>query len=226
MTPAAEARFIASILLMVAVLLALASHAPKLLLAAEPSKRTLLKSVPAGNVYSYENAVGETVEEMENRQGQLIYQRFYRPEPPACAYLRSIGLATGRYWRDPDERVFHCLSPMTQLGTIAEIYGLKNNLSYYVDGDAERIHQMLLKLNVNQRHEATQAHQALLRAAKVLIQEALNMPLPKAAEQAITAGKPWRGTAKAVQLELARDNWPTGKGYDLKFLVRPAGQTP
>jgi hypothetical protein len=31
-----------------------------------------------------------------------------------------------------------------------------------VDGDAERIHQMLLKLNVNQRHEAKQAHQELL----------------------------------------------------------------
>lgn len=85
---------------------------------------------------------------------------------------------------------------------------------------------MLLKLNVNQRHEAKQAHQEFLRAAKQLTQEALNTPLPKAADQAIAAGKPWRGTAKAAQRELTRDNWPTGKGYDLKFLIRPAGQTP
>jgi hypothetical protein len=34
-------------------------------------------------------------------------------------------------------------------------------------------------LNVNQRHEAKQAHQALVRAAKALTQQALNSPLPK-----------------------------------------------
>lgn len=45
-------------------------------------KRTLIRSVPAGNVYSYENTMGETVEEMETRQGKLINRRFYRPEPP------------------------------------------------------------------------------------------------------------------------------------------------
>jgi hypothetical protein len=132
--------------------------------AASTLKRTIVKMAPAGTVYAYENAAGETVEEMESQHGQLIYRRFYRPAPPACAYLHGSGLGTGRYWRDDGERLFHCLSPMTELGTAAEPYGLglKNNLAYYVDGEAERIHQMLLKLNVNQRHEAKQAHQELL----------------------------------------------------------------
>jgi hypothetical protein len=190
--------------------------------------RTLIRSVPAGHVYTYENAAGETVEEMENRQGTLIYRRFYRPPPPACAYLRSVGLGTDRYWRDDGEPLFHCLSPMTPLGTAAEPHGLglKNNLAYYVDGDAERAHDLLLKLNVNQRQEAKQAQQTLMRAAKALTQQALNAPLPKAAEQAITAGKPWQGTLKGATVALAREDWPTGKGYDLKFRVRPAGQTP
>jgi Family of unknown function (DUF6030) len=195
--------------------------------APSPPKRTLIRRVPAGNVYTYENAAGETVEEMEKSQGKLIYRRFYRPTLPACAYLRSVGLGTDRYWRDDGELLFHCLSPMTPLGTAAEPYGLlKNNLAYYVDGDAEQAHKLLLKLNVNQRHEAKQAHQALMRAAKALTQQALNTPLPKAAEQAITAGKPWKDTVKAATLELTREDWPTGKGYDLKFLVRPGGQTP
>jgi hypothetical protein len=193
-----------------------------------PLQRTLIRSVPAGNVYSYENAAGETVEETENRQGKLISRRFYRPALPACAYLRGVGLGTDRYWRDDGERLFHCLSPYKELGTVAGPLGLglKNNLAYYVNGDAERIHQMELVLNVNQRHEAKQAHQDLVRAAKVLTQQALNTPLPKAAEQAIAAGKPWRGTVKAATLDLTRDDWPTGKGYELHFLVRPAGQTP
>jgi Family of unknown function (DUF6030) len=228
MPPSDEAQFITRVLRVVAVFMALASSAPNLLLAAEPSKRTLVRSVPAGNIYEYENAAGETVEELENRQGKLVYRRFYRPTPPPCAYLCSVGLDTGRYWRDDGEKLFSCLSPMTPLGTAAEPYGLglKNNLAYYVNGDAERAHDLLLKLNVNQRHEAKQAHQALVRAAKALTHQALNTPLPKAAEQAIAAGKPWRGSIKAATLELTREDWPTGKGYDLKFLVRPAGQTP
>jgi hypothetical protein len=52
----------------------------------------------------------------------------------------------------------------------------------------ERIHQTLLKFNVNQGHEV---QQAILRAAKVLTQQAINTLLPKAAEQAITVGGPW-----------------------------------
>jgi hypothetical protein len=183
-----------------------------------PPTRTLIKSVPAGRLYTYENAAGETVEETENRQGKLINRRFYRPALPACAYLDGVGLGTGRYWRDDGEPFFHCFSPMTELGTAAEPHGLglKNNLAYYVDGDTERAHDLLLKLNVNQRQEAKQAQQALVRAAK-----ALNAPLPKAAEQAIAAGKPWQGTLKGATVALAREDWPTGKGYDLKFRVRP-----
>jgi hypothetical protein len=135
-----------------------------------PPTRTLIRSAPAVNVYAYENAAGETVEETENRQGQLINRRFYRPALPACAYLNGVGLGTGRYWRDDGEPFFHCLSPMTELGTAAEPHGvgLKNNLAYYVDGDAERAHDLLLKLNVNQRQEAKPAQQALVRAAKAL----------------------------------------------------------
>jgi hypothetical protein len=224
MTSADEAQFITRVLLVVVMLTALASPAANLLLAAEPSQRTLIRSVPAGNVYTYENAAGETVEETENRQGKLILRRFYRLAPPACAYLQSIGLGTGRYWRDDGERLFHCLSPYKELGTVTDPLGLgqKNNLANYVDGDAERIHQMKLVLNgyhnVKPRHEA---HQALVRAANRLTQEALHTPLPKAAEQAIATGKPWQGTVKTATLELVRDDWPTGKGYTLDFLVRP-----
>jgi hypothetical protein len=50
-----------------------------------------------------------------------------------------------------------------------------------VDGDAERIHKMLLYLNVKQHHEAKQAHQALVRAAKRLTHEAMAECYAKAA---------------------------------------------
>ena len=84
---------------------------------------------------------------------------------------------------------------------------------------------MLLNLNVNQRHEATRAHQELLHAAKVLTPQALKMPLPNAAEREIlrhTMAEHSRRTPTSV---LTHDNWSTGKECDLKFLVRPMGQT-
>jgi hypothetical protein len=202
--------------------------------ATPPPNRTLIRSTPGGyKVYSYENTAGETVEETENPQGKLIVRRFYRPAPPACAYLHSLSLKTDRYWREDGDPIFHCLSPYKELGTVADPLGLssKNNLAYYVDGDAERIHEMQLVLNVYYHnvkpgHGAVQAHQPLAQAAKRLTQEALRTPLPKAAEQAIGAGTPWQGTVKAATLELTRDDWPSGKGYALHFLARPVGQMP
>jgi hypothetical protein len=83
----------------VLLLLALASHAPNLLLAAEPQKRTLIRSVPAGNVYSYENAAGETVEELENRQGKLISRHFYRASYTSIAQrCRPAPTCTASAW--------------------------------------------------------------------------------------------------------------------------------
>jgi hypothetical protein len=102
---------------------------------------------------------------MENRQGKLIGRRFYRPAPLACAYVRGVGLTTQRYWRYDGDSIFRCVSPVKELGTVADPLdlGLKNALSYHVDGDAERIHKMLLHLNINQRHEAKHAIRPLCR---------------------------------------------------------------
>jgi hypothetical protein len=113
--------------------------------------------------------------------------------------------------------------------SIMRVGRLADLLAFYVDSDA-RIQQPKLVLNVHHgikpRHEAKQTHQALVQAAKQLTQEALKTPLPKAAEQAIATGKPWLGMVKAATFQLIRDDWPTGKGYELHFLIRPAGQAP
>jgi hypothetical protein len=176
-------------------------------------------------VYAYETAQGETVKEYENAYGTVLERRIYRPAPAACAYVQSLGLTTGGYWREASHSLFGCSSPYKEFGSVADPDGLKNTLAYYVSGDAEQIQEMKLVLNVNQRHEAKQAHQELLRAAQVLTQQALHTPLPKAVARAVVAGKPWRGAAKDATIEITRFNGPTGEGYDLNFLVRPTGQT-
>ena len=188
--------------------------------------RTVIERTPRMIVYAYETAQGETVKEYENASGTVIERRIYRPAPAACAYMQSLGLKTEGYWREESHPLFGCSSPYKEVGIVADPdgLGLKNNLAYYVSGDAEQMREMRLVLNVNQRHEAKQAHQELLRAAQVLTQQALNTPLPRAVGRAVVAGKPWQGAIKDASIEITRFNGPTGEGYDLKFLVRPAGQ--
>jgi hypothetical protein len=195
--------------------------------ASSPPPRTVIERTPDRIVYAYETAQGETVKEYEDASGTVIERRIYRPAPAACAYVQSLGLKTEGYWREESHPLFGCSSPYKEVGIVADPdgLGLKNNLAYYVSGDAEQIHEMRLVLNVNQRREAKQAHQELLRAAQVLTQQALNTPLPKAVERAVVAGKPWQGAIKDATIEIIRFNGLTGEGYDLKFLVRPTGQT-
>jgi hypothetical protein len=195
--------------------------------ASSPLTRTVIERTPGMIVYAYETAQGETVKEYENAPGTVVERRIYRPAPAACAYVQSLGLKTEGYWREESHPLFSCSSPYKEVGIVADPdgLGLKNNLAYYVSGDAEQMHEMRLVLNVNQRREAKQAHQELLRTAQVLTQQALNRPLPKAVERALVAGKPWQGAIKDATIEIIRFNGPTGEGYDLKFLVRPTGQT-
>jgi hypothetical protein len=84
---------------------------------------------------------------------------------------------------------------------------------------------MLLNLNVSQLYEATQAHQELSHAAKVLTPQALKMPLPNAMDREILAATPWQSKVKNTTSALTSYKWSTGKRYDLKSLVRPMGQT-
>jgi hypothetical protein len=193
--------------------------------ASSPPTRTVIERAPGMIVYAYETAQGETVKEYENASGTVIERRIYRPAPAACAYVQSLGLETEGYWREESHPLFGCSSPHKEVGLVADPDGLKSNLAYHVSGDAEQIYEMRLVLTVNQRHEAKHAHQELLRAAQVLTHQALNTPLPKAGERAVVAGKPWQGAIKDATIEITRFNRPTGEGYDLKFLVRPTGQT-
>lgn len=83
--------------------------------AAAPPTRRVIKRAPAVTIYAYENTEGETVEEWENLQGKIEHRRFYRPAPPACAYVRRVGLETDCYWRAESEQLFNCSSPKKEL---------------------------------------------------------------------------------------------------------------
>ena len=134
----------------------------------------------------------------------------------ACNYLASIGLST-RGWKNYYDDVYGCTSPYKEFGSG---YPLKNNLAYYVEGTATTVRQLKLVVNVNNRDEAKKAHVELLKATEVLVKKSLNESLPDSTYKAITNGKNISSQIGDATIEVLRENWPTGKGYGIKVIIK------
>ncbi|WP_420125272.1 hypothetical protein [Longimicrobium sp.] len=133
----------------------------------------------------------------------------------ACKYLSTRGLSTRGYTQQYEDR-HACSSPYLEIGAGAP---LANNLAYYVNGDATRARELKLVLNMNQVDDATKAHNALAEHASKLTQNALGQPLPTAAVDAIRKGVAGEWSMAGATLRVVRDDWPTGRGYELHFTI-------
>jgi hypothetical protein len=132
----------------------------------------------------------------------------------ACGYLTDIGFKT-RGWKNYYDNVYGC----SNLKEFGSGFPLRNSVAYYVGGKANKADELKLVLNVNNKKEAKKAHNELLKAAVSLVKKALGADLPKTMRQAIKKGT--KATAKMgdSDIKLIRENWPTGKGYELKFII-------
>jgi hypothetical protein len=135
----------------------------------------------------------------------------------ACAYLSHISGLQTRGYKNQYEDVFGCSSPYKELGVGSP---LANNIAYYVGGSAQNANELKLVLNVNSVQSAKEAHAALLQYSDVLTQKALGVPMPEGAKSAILSGKAGKWTLGKAKVELVRENWATGKGYELKYILR------
>ena len=139
----------------------------------------------------------------------------------ACEYLANIGLST-RGWKNYYDNVCGCSSPYKELGSSGPAWApaLKNNLAYYVEGAATTVSELKLVINVNNRAEAKKAHAELLKAAEVLVKKSFNKPLPANIRDAIIKGKSVSSRIGDATVEIVRDDWTTGKGYSIKFVIK------
>lgn len=133
-----------------------------------------------------------------------------------CALLNNIGLATGS-WKNFYDNEFGCISPYKEIGPG---FPLANNLAYYVEGDKNSVTGAKLVLNVNTKSQATSAHSALLRATEALSIKIAGVELPQVIKDAITEGTPVKTQVGKTAVEVKRDNWPTGKGYELHVIFK------
>ncbi|MGZ4159737.1 MAG: DUF6030 family protein [Neobacillus sp.] len=136
--------------------------------------------------------------------------------PQACNLLREAGLATSD-WKNEYDQEYGCSSEYKQLSSGA---GLANNLAFYVEGNSSSVFQVYLMLNVNDKTSVTSAHKELLKVAEDLSKKETGKQLPKKLIDAINKGNNASQKVGTATVDVVRNNWTTGKGYDIKFIIK------
>lgn len=134
-----------------------------------------------------------------------------------CALLTDSGLKGRKWINDYGDGSAGCASDYKDIGSAT---GLANNLAYYVTGVDKYVMEVKLVLNYHQPSRSSTATAALLAASRKLSQRALGAKLPDSIEELIERGE--HGSAKVGKgvIEVVREDWPTGKGYEMQVMMR------
>lgn len=137
------------------------------------------------------------------------------PEP-VCALLSDSGLK-GRKWTDYGDGSSGCASNYKDIGSGSP---LANNLAFYATGNGSTVGQVKLVLNFNQPNSKAAATKSLLAASSELAQKALGAKLPPSISKAIETGTPTSVEVGTGSIEVLRDTWPTGRGYEIHVVMK------
>ncbi len=141
-----------------------------------------------------------------------------------CNYLDEMGLKTGNYKDSLGNDQYTCLSPYQSLGEAT--LGLANNIAYYVTGTQNEAEQLKIVLNINNREQASTDHETLVKYGDILLKKAVGMSLPDAVKNNLQEGIAGRWQLIGnVDVEVIREDWLTGKGYEIKLIIRSQDTT-
>ena len=133
-----------------------------------------------------------------------------------CSFLSDLDL-NGRKWTDYGDGTSGCASNYKDIGSGSP---MANNLAFYATGSDSTVDQVKLVLNFHQVKSAGMSISALGKASEKLSLKALGAPLPNSIKKAIVLGKPLTAAAGTGTIEVVRDNWPTGKGYEVQVIMK------
>lgn len=136
-----------------------------------------------------------------------------------CAYMKDLNLATSG-WKNFYGNSFFCISKYKELSPSSSPTENPNNLMFSVEGDSANASQAKLVLNVNNRGTAKKAHEELLKDSEFLSLKATGEKLPKGLKNAIKTGKKTTAKVGFSSVEVIREDWPTGKGYEIRVLMK------
>ena len=139
----------------------------------------------------------------------------------ACNFIGgSFGVEIRQYLHEYEDE-YSCSTPYKNL---QEGVNLLNNLAYYVTGNRDFATEVKLVLNINEPSKQAYAKDQLKKFSYVIAKAATGKGLPSDMSSAITSGTPKVHESAGYRQELKRDNWPTGKGYELLYIVTKVGE--
>jgi hypothetical protein len=97
---------------------------------------------------------------------------------------------------------------------------LDNNISYYVRGTPDSAKRIRILLNVNDASTFDTANNVFQKAAFDLFKAAFGKEINEEISLALGTSTPGQWTVNSYIVELQKDNWPTGKGFSLNFIIR------
>lgn len=132
-----------------------------------------------------------------------------------CAALVDQGLKGGE-WSEYGDDVSGCSSEFKDIGIG---HPLANNLAFYVTGTREVASQVKLVLSFHEPKTPGLAINELGKASEKLAPKALGVPLPNAVKKAIVLGQPMSVSAGTGKIEVVRERWTDGKGYEVQVIM-------
>ncbi|HEY9283221.1 MAG TPA: DUF4339 domain-containing protein [Pyrinomonadaceae bacterium] len=135
----------------------------------------------------------------------------------ACMFLSHISGLQTRGYKDLFEGEYSCSSGYKNIGGGSL---LSNNIAFYANGSANVVNELKLVLNVHQRQDAKDAHRVLASYSEELTMKALSISLPGEVKNTISSGRTGQWSLGGAKAEVKRDDWPTGRGYELHYVLR------
>lgn len=135
-----------------------------------------------------------------------------------CNFLNEAGLASGS-WKIFYDQEFFCTTSLKELGS-GSMGNNPNNLMFSATGNKSTAMQVDLFLNINDQASSSSAHQELLKATEVLSIKATGKQLPQKLKNAIKKGSNASQKVGNATVEILREDWTTGEGYDVKVTIK------
>lgn len=141
----------------------------------------------------------------------------------ACEYLGSIPGMMGSYekykpmFNDPVGNDYSCGSKYKDIGSG---FPLANNIAYYVRGTQDRAQRLRILLNVNQPMLIGEAMPVFSHAADTLFKAVFSTSLTSEISSALAEGKKGSWSHAGYVIEVNKEDWPTGRGYEFNFVIR------
>ena len=145
----------------------------------------------------------------------IAWPQGFSAEPEAaCDFMREDGLRTRGGYR-ANGSVYECRSRRRNLISGGR---LVNTIRFLARGDANKVTQLNLELQVNSGTAIQRAHRNLAEHAATLFETALREPLPADIETAILSGVrgSWDVSGKSVTLQRIV---LSGPGYELRLRI-------